>query len=241
MSDKRTVNATGDRKAARTIGLLYILGTVAGVASAIVMPSMSGPAVLGQLVAHRTAAIAGALLILTMGFALSALSAVFYPIGRRFSEALSMGYVIFRGALEGMLYVVGALILLLLVALSATPSAAAPVAVALQSAYGVIWDQLLALPFVVGVLMFYWLLFRARLVPTWITVWGFVGAALYLAAPLARMAGVNLDFLMAPLALQEMVLAVWLIVKGFSPAALTVENRQEQAAARQLDVRLGAV
>lgn len=241
MSDNTTVNAIGDRKAARIIGALYILGTAAGVASAIVMPSMSGPDVLGQLATHRTAAIAGALLILTMGFALSALSAVFYPIGRRFSEALSMGYVIFRGALEGMLYVVGALILLLLVTLSATPSAAAPVAGALQSAYGVIWDQLLALPFVVGVLMFYSLLFRARLVPRWITLWGLTGAALYLVAPLARMAGFNFDFLMAPLALQEMVLAVWLIVKGFSPAARTAENAQGQVAARQPDVRLGAV
>lgn len=241
MSDSRTVNAIGDRKAARTIGVLYILGTAAGIASAIVIPSMTGPDVLGQLAAHRTAAIAGVLLILTMGFALSALSAVFYPIGRRFSEALSMGYVIFRGALEGMLYVVGALILLLLVALSATPSTTAPVAGALQSAYGVIWDQLLALPFVVGASMFYWLLFRARLVPRWITVWGLAGAALYLVAPLARMAGLSLDFVMFPMLLQEMVLAVWLIVKGFSPVARATEDRQEQVASRQFDVSLGAV
>ncbi|PKQ17005.1 MAG: hypothetical protein CVT67_02355 [Actinobacteria bacterium HGW-Actinobacteria-7] len=235
MSDKRTAREISDRKAATVIGVLYIIGTLAGIAAAVVMPSMSGPDVLANIAAHRTAAVAGTLLILTMGFALSALSAVFYPVGRRYSEVLSMGYVIFRGALEGMLYVVGALILLLLVALSATPSAASPVAAALQSAYGVIWDQLLALPFLIGASMFYWVLFRARLVPGWITVWGLVGAVLYLAAPLARMAGLNLDILMAPLALQEMVLAVWLIVKGFSPDALTSVDRQLQAAPRQLD------
>lgn len=241
MSDSRTVNAIGDRKAARTIGVLYILGTVAGVASAFLLPSMSGSDGLAQIAANRTAVIAGTLLVLTMGFALSALSAVFYPIGRRFSESLSMGYVIFRGALEGMLYVVGAFILLLLTALSATPSASAPAATVLQAGYGVVWNQLLALPFLVGASMFYWLLFRSRLVPRWLTVWGLVGIALYLAAPLAQMAGLNLDILMAPLALQEMVLAVWLIVKGFNPAAITAEKSHVQATSRQLDVSLGAV
>ena len=240
MLDSRTVNAIGDRKAARTIGVLYILGTAAGVASAIVLPSMSGSDGLAQIAANRTAVIAGTLLVLTMGFALSALSAVFYPIGRRYSEALSMGYVIFRGALEGMLYVVGAFILLLLTALSATPSASAPAATVLQTGYGVVWSQLIALPFLVGASMFYWLLFRSRLVPRWLMVWGLAGIALYLVAPIAQMAGLNLDILMAPLALQEVVLAVWLIVKGFSPDALTAENRQSHAAL-QLDVSLGAV
>ncbi len=51
---------------------------------------MSGSDILAQIAANRAAVIAGTLLILTMGFALSALSAVFYPVGRRYSEALSM-------------------------------------------------------------------------------------------------------------------------------------------------------
>lgn len=230
-----------DRRAATMIGSLYILGTAAGVAAALIMPTMTGSDILAQLAANRTAVIAGAFLTLTMGFALSALSAVFYPIGRRFSEALSMGYVIFRGALEGMLYVLSAFLWLVLVALSAEPSSIAPVAGALRIAQGLIFDQLIALPFLLGAVMFYWLLFRARLVPRWITVWGLVGAALYLTAPLARMAGLNLDMLMVPLGLQEMVLAVWLIVKGFNQDALTAEDRQPRATATRLDMSPEAV
>ena len=58
------------------------------------------------------------------GFALAMVPVVFWPIGRRYSETLAMGYVVFRGALETVLYIVFALAWLLLVALSTQPDAA---------------------------------------------------------------------------------------------------------------------
>lgn len=217
MSAKQTGSAITDRRAATIIGVLYIIGTASGFAGLAIMPSLAtGTDILAQIVAHRPATVAGALLVLTMGLALAAIPAVFYPIGRRFSEVLSMGYVIFRGALEGTVYIISAFIWLVLIGLSAESSAVASAATALQTAERMVWEQLIAIPFVIGALMFYWILYRARLVPRWLSIWGLVGAILYLAAPLARMAGLSLDFLMGPLALQEMVLAVWLIAKGFS-------------------------
>ena len=229
-----------DRRAATLIGVLYIIGTAAGVAGLVIMPSFAaGTDILAQIAAHHTATVAGALLVLTMGFALSAIPAVFYPIGRRFSEVLSMGYVIFRGALEGMTYVIAAFMWLVLVALSAEPSAAAPVATGLQAAQRLVWEQLIALPFVIGALMFYWVLYRARLVPRWLSIWGLVGALLYVVAPLARMAGLDLDFVMFPLAVQEMVIAVWLIAKGFNADALEsgeVDAVKPQATSRRSQV-----
>lgn len=226
MSGKQAAAAITDRRAATIIGVLYIIGTVSGVLGLAIMPSFAaGTDILAQIAAHRTATVVGALLVLTMGFALSALPAVFYPIGRRFSEVLSTGYVIFRGALEGMTYVISAFIWLVLIAMSAAPSAAAaPVAAMLQTAEGLVWEQLIALPFVVGALMFYWVLYRARLVPRWLSIWGLVGAVFYLVAPLAQMAGLSLDFMMGPLAVQEMVLAVWLIAKGFNLGTIASER-----------------
>ncbi len=218
---KRTAGAIADRQAATIVGVLYIIGTVSGVAGLAIMPSFAaGTDILAQIAAHRTATVVGAVLVLTMGFALSAIPAVFYPIGRRTSEVLSMGYVIFRGALEGMTYVISAFIWLVLVAIAADPAAMAPVATMLQAAQRLVWEQLIALPFAIGAFMFSWVLYRARLVPRWISVWGLVGAVLYFAAPLARMAGLDLDILMGLLAVQEMVLAIWLIVKGFNSAAV---------------------
>jgi Domain of unknown function (DUF4386) len=61
-------------------------------------------------------------------------------------------------------------------------------------------------------------------VPRWLSTWGLVGAALYIVAPLGSMFGLSLGILMAPLAVQEMVMAVWLIAKGFSSSAISAEG-----------------
>ena len=128
--------------------------------------------------------------------------------------------------LETVIYIVGALGWLLLIALSTEPDAG-PLAGFVRTTETVIWDQLLAIPFVLGALMFYVLLYQSRLVPRWLSAWGLVGAALYIVAPLGSMFGLSLGVFMAPLALQEMVMAVWLIAKGFTPLPLAAESAGE--------------
>ena len=164
----------------------------------------------------------GALLLLLAGFALALVPVVFWPIGKRYNETLAMGYVVFRGAIETVIYIVGALGWLLLIALSREPDAG-PLAGFVRTTQTVVWDQLIAIPFVLGALMFYVLLYQSRLVPRWLSIWGLVGAALYIVAPLGSMFGLSLGFFMAPLVLQEMVMAVWLIAKGFNPDAIAAE------------------
>ena len=211
---------SSDRKVATWVGVLYIIGTVAGVLSLLVTDSvLSGPNYLAQVAANPDRLAVGALLILAMGAALAMVPVVFWPVGRRYNETLAMGYVVFRGALEAVIYVVSALGWLVLMALS-KESDAGPLAGFVRTTESVIWDQLIAIPFVLGALMFYLLLYRSRLVPRWLSTWALAGAALYIVAPLARMFGYSLDFLMAPLALQEMVMALWLIAKGFDPVAV---------------------
>ena len=90
----------------------------------------------------------------------------------------------------------------------------------------VIWDQGV-IPFVLGALMFYVLLYQSRLVPRWLSTWGLVGAALGIVPPLGGMFGLSLGVLVAPLAVQEMVMAVWLIAKGFNPTAIPAESAGE--------------
>ena len=54
-----------------------------------------------------------------------------------------------------------------------------------------------------------------------------MGAALYIVPPLGGVFGLSLGVLMAPLAVQEMVMAAWLIAKGFNPSALAAESAGE--------------
>ena len=75
----------------------------------------------------------------------------------------------------------------------------------------------------VGALAFYSVLFRARLVPRWLSGASLLTALLYLPTVALAIIGVvgpdgttpELMVLAAPFALMEMVLALWLIAKGF--------------------------
>jgi Domain of unknown function (DUF4386) len=207
---------SADRKAAVWIGVLYIIGTVALVLSVFVSDAvLTGPDFLAQIAAQPNQLAAGAVLVLVAGFSLAMVPIVFWPIGKRYSETLAIGYVVFRGALEAVVYIAGVLCWLLLIALSKQPGAGAA-AEFVRTTETVIWDQVGVFPFVLGALMFYFVLYQYRLVPRWLSVWALVGAALYVVSPLGSMFGHSLGFFMAPLALQEMVMAVWLIARGFN-------------------------
>jgi hypothetical protein len=202
------------------VGVLFIVGTVCGALSIVVTkPILTAPDYLARISQGRPQMVLGSLLLLAMGFALAMVPVVFYPVGRRHSEVLALGYVVFRGAIESVTYVVSALGWLLLIALSADSTTNTRLAEFVRSAEGVVWDQLVAIPFVIGALMFYYLLFKSRLVPRWLSIWGLAGAVLYLGAPLASMVGGSLGYLMAPLAVQEIAMALWLIAKGFNQVA----------------------
>jgi hypothetical protein len=234
MNSNRTITVdtekpgmSADRKAAVWIGVLYIIGTVGMVLSVVVTNALlSGSAYLSQIAAEPNRMALGVLLFLVAGLSLAMVPVVFWPIGKRHNETLAMGYVVFRGALETIFYIVTALLWLLLIALSKQADAG-PLAGFVRTTETVIWDQVIAIPFVLGALMFYVVLYQYRLVPRWLSTWALVGAALYIVAPLGSMFGLSLGVFMTPLAVQEMVMAVWLIAKGFNPSAIAAQSAGE--------------
>jgi hypothetical protein len=213
------------RRAAVTVGSLFIVGDIAGVLSYVVTAGLlDGPDALTKIAANQNHLALGALLILIMGVALALIPVVMYPIFKKCDEVLALGVVVFRGALETVAYMACAGIWLALVGLSrehtAVAAAGAPHVQTLTRLLVTTQDSaaawLVAIVFSLGSLMFYALFFRSRLVPRWLSVWGLVGAVLYLAWPLTEMFGHGMGLLMLPLAVAEIVLAVWLIVKGLA-------------------------
>jgi hypothetical protein len=60
--------------------------------------------------------------------------------------------------------------------------------------------------------------------------WGLVGATLSFAVYLLQFFSINLgDILFLPIALQEMVFALWLIIKGFNSSAITSGSAKTEA------------
>jgi len=228
---------------ARIVGLLFIVGTVSGILSgSFLAPYLTIPAdgaAYQSLVAtNEPQFVTGVLLILLMGFSLAFIPIVLYPLLRRYSESLAMGYVVFRGGLEFVAYLALVGILLTVLAVSTGPGPRGESAIqslrVLLGGYDVVYGVLLTIVFAVGALLLYDVLYRSRLIPRWLSGWGLVAAVLWLAWGLIVLVGLSntaatvqlgaavpVETLFAlPIALQELVMAVWLLVRGFEESSI---------------------
>ena len=74
-------NLDSSRKTARIVGVLFIIGTVAGILSAVALGGLlNGPDYLNLLASNASRVTVGALLILVMGIALAMIPALMFPI-----------------------------------------------------------------------------------------------------------------------------------------------------------------
>jgi len=230
------------RKTAIIVGVLYIIGTVTGVLSLVFAgPILDDPDYLMKVSANENQIIIGALFVLTMGLALAMIPAVMFPVLKKHHEGLAVGYVVFRGALETVSYIAMAVSWLLLITLSQEYVKAGAPDVSYYQNLGALAlrghdsiRSILEIVFPLGALMFYYVLYQSKLIPRWISGWGLIAAILWLAVGLLGMFRLITPMstiqvvLSLPIGLQEMVMAVWLIVKGFnlSPIIDNVESVQ---------------
>ena len=221
------------RAAATTAGILYLTGTAAGVLSGLVtLPVNDASDSLASASTHQVAVVTGALLVLLMGLSLAFVPVVLLPILRPVDEALAVGYLVIRGAVETTCYVLLAVGWLLLVPLDG----AVPASAATRNQLGDILingdatNAVLALVFCLGAALFYTLLYRSGIVPRWIALWGLLSIPVYLLGALLAMYGVvetnstTQTLLFAPMFGQELVLAAWMIARGFRPVARAVRR-----------------
>ena len=227
------------RKNAVMTGVLYFLGTVFGVSGALiggeVLTSiisgkpLVGVDMLGLVAANSSQLTAGSFLTFMMGISLVAMTVFLYPVIRKASKELAMGMILFRGALEGVFYCLSTLTFLTLVMVGNQYIAAGSDSAVLQTIGNLLYQFAnLAAPvssiiFLIGCTCIYITFYRTRLIPRWLSVWGFIGVITSLAAALLNFfhmdpgIGFYLEMVIAP---QEIVMAVWLIVKGFNPKAI---------------------
>lgn len=218
------------------VGILFVIGTASGVMSGILSaPLLTVPNYLEMIAANQSSFITATIFILTMGFSLVMAPVLLYPILKKYNPALALGAVVFRGTLEGVCYMLLILCWLAILGLSQAPQSEMAIAqfLADQVKQVEVWvNILMAVAFSLGSLMLSYLFIVSKLIPRWLSWWGFIGAALYIVAPFLVMFDVynlalsldgKMGFLMGPLALQEMVFALWLIIKGFNKNPASVK------------------
>jgi hypothetical protein len=215
------------RTTAAVVGALFLISyTGFSIGMALVVPSLDPSSDLAAIGADEQRLIAGALFLFVNMAAIIGIAAMLFPVMRPHGEGLALWYFGFR-ILEAAAFVVGAVSVLSLISVSeasivaAGPSA--PVYEGLRSlalAANSWAGKLATVAFVLGAVALYSLLYRSRLVPRFISAWGLVAVALLIVANLLAV-DVTAGFqpaalLFAPIALNELFLAGWLIVKGFN-------------------------
>lgn len=224
-----------ERKIAVIAGILFIAATAASLTGAsLTGPILKSPDYLTGIASDGGRVMAGALLSFIAAACSSGVAISLYPVLKKYDEGLALGAVGFR-LIEGVFYMVGALCLLSLFTLSQHFVAAEGQG---DSSFQTIGSLLLAtrdvagfvfgvLAFCVGALMYYYAFSQSKLIPRWLSVWGIIAILMLLSAVLSTLfdgepfsISGNLILLAVPIAVQEMVMAVWLIVKGFNSSTI---------------------
>jgi hypothetical protein len=219
-------------KTSRIVGALFIIATVAYSLSVVLLnPILGSSNYLTDIYANENLFIIGALLVLIDAVAVAGISIVIYPVLKESNETLALGYVGARIG-ESLLFSVNVIITLTLLTLSQEFTKAGTSDLAFYRTSGNVllaagnWAYLLGLglAFAISALILNLVLYQSKLTPRWLSVWGLIGATLVIINFLLESFGNNpIEILFLPIAVQEMVFAVWLIVKGLNVSSISTK------------------
>jgi hypothetical protein len=222
------------RRAAIIVGILFIAATVSAILAVIFFqPILARPDYLTNGAAQGNTVILGVIMELILVLTVIGTTIGLFPFVRTYNESLALGYLAFR-YLEAVFISVGIVAVLALLTLSRHYVAATAPEAPTYLAAGTLllavkaWTFILGPHLLLGVntLIYSYLLYKTQLVPPPLAIMGMAGAVLIQIAALLELFGVIgtwspwVGILAAPIAIFEMILAVWLIVKGFNPAAI---------------------
>jgi len=191
---------------------------------------LDAPGYLVNLSTNESDVLLGVILLFIMGVAIPIIGFVFYPILSKQNKSLALGYAV-AGIIECIFFLVTVIAVLTLLTLSKNfVNAGAPDNSHFQSS-GIIllavrdWAFNILWPISIGLatLILYYLLYQSKLIPRWFSTWGLFGGVAASAGGLLSFFGVIgtlsiiYNLLLLQIAIQELGMAIWLIVKGFNP------------------------
>ncbi|MBT8413659.1 MAG: DUF4386 domain-containing protein [Boseongicola sp.] len=224
------------RRTGAIVGVLFIIATTfLFLGEVFYRPILDSPDFLELVSENRSVVIFGLLIEFICIFSMPLIGAFIFPVLARVSTGMALTYFFLRGAEGIILSTVALTNKFALVSLSDAVQAGADPVVAesaralimAQNAWGNTDGLLYNIIFAMGALCLYGVLYRARLVPRWIAVWGILAILVLLALVLTAMfvdvpSGVQV--LLVPIGVQEMVMALWFIFRGFDFGALEAGN-----------------
>jgi uncharacterized protein DUF4386 len=224
------------RMTARVVGAVYLAGFVVGiVGNSLIQSVLGSPEPLTSVAAKSVLVAIGALLWLMAVAGDVAHGILMFPVLREHGERIAFGYLAAR-IVDAVFIAIWVLFTLLQVPLAGEyAKAAATDAFSLQ-ALSTVAVQTSQYAYDIGMvalglagLMLCYTLYRARLVPRLLAVWGLVGYAIIFCGMVSEVMGSGLGLAASiPGGLWEVCIGVWLIVKGFQICDPTLITRKPQ-------------
>ncbi len=216
-------------------GILIIAGMIAGILS--VAPAVDSTEYLSKAAENANQVIIGAVFQFIMSIAYLGFALALYPIIKNPNQGLSLGFLSFR-ILASTLVIIGTIILVSILALSQEyvkllpqdSSSFEALGYLLKTARDLINHVFMILVFCISNLLFYILMIKSKYIPLWLSIWGGLGALLSAVASLLVLFGaieiITSEYIVLniPTALQEIILAIWLIIKGFDKTQFAYLN-----------------
>lgn len=213
-----------NQKIAKAVGILFLAGMVAGVTGNIFIQSiLSAPDPLSTISANSMKLAIGAMLMLMTSAWDATHGILMFPVLKPHSELIALGYLSFR-IVNAVFLALQVLFILLQIPLgdeylkAGTTDPSYLQALSNQFIQVNLYAYQIAMIFVgLACLLMCYILYRAKLVPRFLAVWGLVGYATILCGSLLEVMGFDLQLLHTiPGGLWELFIGVWLIVKGFN-------------------------
>ncbi|MGY5880404.1 MAG: DUF4386 domain-containing protein [Candidatus Thorarchaeota archaeon] len=211
------------RRTAIIVGILFIIASASPLLAFVGFLSIYDASYLTLVAANEIPMIIGVILMLTLAASAVGIPIAMYPILKKQNESLAQSYFAAR-IFEGIFAVLSVVNLVAILSLShAFVNAAAPVLSYFETTGALLLEAfewsgiLLDFPFMLSALILNYMLYKSEIVPKWLSGWGFIGAIVYVGFIFSELfLPVPVEIFAAPLGIQEMALAVWLIVKGFT-------------------------
>jgi hypothetical protein len=219
------------RKTAVAAGVFFVIAAVAAIAAKLLWIPVLADAeyVLGA--GQDTRVLLGVFVEFLTAVAVVGTGVALYPVLRRQSEGMALGYAAGR-LLEGATIVVGLAAVLAIVSLRQDGAGDDGALVSVQQSLVALHDAMFLLGpgLIIGINSFLLahLMLRSGLVPRWIALIGVVGGPVVLASSTAVLFGAYeqvsaiAGLFAFPVFIWEMSLAAYLVVKGFKPSPADV-------------------
>jgi len=226
-------------KTARIVGTLFLTAMVGSLVGGIVFvePFLTAPDYLIAISENETRVSIGVFLELINGIAVLGIGALMFPILKQHDEHTALGYLGLR-IIEAVFCCAIVISPLSLITLSQEYVKAGALDTSYYQAAGAlsiaerasIAGLLIPVFLGLGALLFYSALYQFKLLPRFVSIWGFVGATLILALNVLLTFGVEVGsigmVLALPIISNEIFLGIWLIAKGFNPSAIASRSAE---------------